>query len=34
MVGERLSKIPYGTRVKYWHHTALNLYKYLYFEKI
>ena len=34
MVGERLQKIPRYVRVKYWHYTTLELYKYLVFTKL
>ena len=34
MVGTRLGAIPQSTRVSYWHHAVLNLYAYLYFERL
>ena len=34
MVGNRLASITRSTRTKYWHHCALNLFSYLYFERL
>ena len=34
MVSSKLSSIPRETRVRYWHHTTLELYKYLYFKRL
>ena len=34
MVGERLKQIPRSVRVRYWHRAVLNLYKYMYFERL
>ena len=34
MVGARLAAIPRSLAVRYWHHAVLNLYKYLYFERL
>jgi len=34
MVGAKLKKTPKETYIRYWHHTTLNLFKYLYYEKI
>ena len=34
MVGAQLQKTPKSTYISYWHHTSLNLYKYLYYERI
>ena len=32
MVGARLAQIPRSIRIRYWHHSVLSLYGYLYFE--
>ena len=34
MVGTRLGSIVRSTRVSYWHHAVLNLYAYLYYERL
>ena len=34
MVGNRLASITRSTRIKYWHHCVLNLYSYLYYERL
>ena len=34
MVRTRLSAIPRSIAVRYWHHAVLNLYGYLYFERL
>ena len=34
MVGARLATIPQSVRVRYWHNAVLNLYGYLYFERL
>jgi len=34
LVGERLQQIPRATLVRYWHHTTLELYKYLSFARL
>ena len=34
MVGRRLNEIPRSVCVRFWHHTSLNLFKYLYYEKL
>ena len=34
MVATRLSAIPRAVAVRYWHHAVLNLYGYLYFERL
>ena len=34
MIGRRLQEIPRSTCVKFWHHTTLHLFKYLYYEKL
>lgn len=34
IVGQRLSAIPRATRIRYWHHCALNLYDYLCFRRL
>lgn len=34
MVGARLAAIPRSIFVRYWHHAALQLYKYLYYERL
>ena len=34
MVGRRLVGIPQSVRVRYWHHAVLNLYGYLYFQRL
>ena len=33
-VAAKLGKIPQYTRVRYWHHTTLELYRYLYFQRL
>ena len=34
MVGHKLISIPKSVVIRYWHHTVLSLYGYLYYEKI
>ena len=34
MVGRRLASISRSTCVRFWHHTLLELYKYIYYDKI
>ena len=34
MVGARLAAIPRKTLIRYWHHTVLGLYGYLYYERL
>ena len=34
MVGKQLAKVDKSTFINYWHHTALQLFKYLVFERI
>ena len=34
MVGKKLSQTPRSTYIRFWHRTTLNLYKYLYYERI
>jgi hypothetical protein len=34
MIGAKLQQTPRSTFIRLWHHTTLNLYKYLYFEHI
>ena len=34
MVGAQLMKTSKSTFIRYWHHTSLNLFKYLYYERI
>ena len=34
MVGAKLQLTPKSTFIRYWHSTTLNLFKYLYYEKI
>ena len=34
MVGAKLEQTPKSTYITYWHHTTLNLYKYLDYERI
>ena len=34
MVGDRLQQISRSTFVRYWHHTTLKLFNYLYYERI
>ena len=34
MVAEHLGRIKQETRLRYWHHSALALYRYLYYERI
>ena len=34
MVGAKLKQTPRSTYIRFWHHTTLNLFKYLYYERI
>ena len=34
MVGAKLRQTPRSTYIRYWHHTTLQLFKYLYYERI
>ena len=34
MVGNKLTSITRSTRIKYWHESVLNLYAYLYYERL
>ena len=34
MVIEQLESIPKATRIRFWHHCTLNLFKYVTFEKL
>ena len=34
MVRDKLATIPQSVAIRYWHHAALNLYSYLYFERL
>jgi len=34
MVGNKLQQIKRNTFVRYWHHTVLELYNYLYFKRL
>ena len=34
MVGRKLSSIPRSTCVRFWHQTSLELYRYLFYDKI
>ena len=34
MMGAKLKQTPKSTFIKYWHHTTLHLFKYLYYERI
>ena len=34
MVSAKLAAIPRSVAVRYWHHAALNLYGYLFFERL
>ena len=34
MVGQRLAEIPRSVAARYWHEAALNLYGYLYYERL
>ncbi len=34
MVSAKLRTIARETRVRYWHHTTLELYRYLYFQRL
>ena len=34
MVSAKLKIIARETRVRYWHHTTLELYRYLYFKRL
>ena len=34
MVIEKLESIPRATRIRYWHHCTLELYKYVTFNKL
>ena len=34
MVGSKLRQTPRSTYIRYWHKTTLQLFKYLYYERI
>ena len=34
MVANQLGRTTQETRVRYWHHSSLALYRYLYYERI
>ena len=34
MVSNRLAAIPRSVRIRYWHRAVLNLFAYLYFERL
>ena len=34
MVGNKLASIARSTRIRYWHHCSINLYSYLYYERL
>ena len=34
MVGERLYEVPKSTYIRFWHHSALELFKYLYYQRL
>ena len=34
MVGRKLKDIPRSTCIRFWHKATLELYKYLYFDKL
>jgi len=34
MIGGQLARTPKSTYVRFWHHSTLALFKYLYFERI
>ena len=34
MIGRKMQEIPRSTRVRFWHRSSLELFKYLYFDKL